>query len=474
MSTTAVTAPSALQPATTGRLPWSRVIGYGCGDAGCNIAFQMTGLFLLIYYTDVVGLTAGEAAGIVGFVKFWDAFADIFAGRMVDRTMTRWGKFRPFILWFSLPLLLINLLCFAVPEFSSHGARVAWGYVTYALLGSFYSLVNIPFGSLAGAMTQDPAERSKLAGARMVGSGVTIVLLAVVLAPRLKSASNLHATFLITAAAFVLVGMALFMTTFVTTKEVVRREVARVSLKQTLQTVTKNGPLARLCCSSLMYLIGQNIVGAIVIFYARDYLGGTASLLSLVTIITTGAVLYVGPFGPWITKILGKKRGFMLACVGTLIGALIVFLAKTNTPFAMVGLFIIGACMGLLNTMTWALEADTVEYGEWKTHIRAEGATYAAFSFTRKCGQAVGASLVGVALAYYGYVSATNGKPKPQPQSTLDGIHVTTAVLPAAFFLAALLIMWSYPLTEKRFAEIMEQIRARRIAAAAKEVGVPH
>ena len=130
MSTTAVTAASALQPATTRRLPWSRVIGYGCGDAGCNISFQMTGLFLLIYYTDVVGLTAGEAAGIVGFVKFWDAFADIFAGRMVDRTMTRWGKFRPFVLWFSLPLLLINLLCFAVPDFSSHGARIAWGYVT--------------------------------------------------------------------------------------------------------------------------------------------------------------------------------------------------------------------------------------------------------------------------------------------------------------------------------------------------------
>lgn len=95
------------------RLPWSRVIGYGCGDAGCNIAFQMTGLFLLIYYTDVVGLSPAAAAGIVGFVKLWDAFADIFAGRMVDRTMTRWGKFRPFILWLSLPLLLTNLVCFA-------------------------------------------------------------------------------------------------------------------------------------------------------------------------------------------------------------------------------------------------------------------------------------------------------------------------------------------------------------------------
>ena len=208
-------------------------------------------------------------------MKLWDAFADIFAGRMVDRTMTRWGKFRPFILWFSLPLLLTNLLCFAVPDFSSHGAKVAWGYVTYALLGSLYSLVNIPFGSLAGAMTQDPTERSKLAGARMVGSGFTILILSVVLAPRLKSASDLQATFLITASVFVFIGMALFLTTFATSREAVHREVAKVSFKQTMQTVTKNGPLARLCLSSLMYLIAQNVVGAIVIYYARDYLDGS-------------------------------------------------------------------------------------------------------------------------------------------------------------------------------------------------------
>ena len=107
---------------------------------------------------------------------------------------------------------------------------------------------------------------------------------------------------------FVFIGMAFFLTTFFTAKEVVERDVPRVSFKQTIQTVTKNGPLARLCASSLMYLTAQNVVGAIIIYYARDYLGGTASLLTLVTIITTGAVLYVGPFGPWITKVLGKKR----------------------------------------------------------------------------------------------------------------------------------------------------------------------
>lgn len=456
----------------TGKLPWSRVIGYACGDAGCNVAFQMTGLFLLIYYTDVVGLSAAEAGGIIGFVKLWDAFADIFAGRMVDRTMTRWGKFRPFILWYSLPLLLMNLLCFYVPDFSSHGAKLAWGYVTYAVMGLLYSLVNIPFGSLAGAMTQEPTERAKLAGARMVGSGFTILILSVLLAPRLKSATNLQATFLITASVFVFVGMAFFMTTFLTARETVERDVEQVSFKETIATVKQNGPLARLCLSSLMYLTGQNVVGAIAIYYARDYLNGPAYLLTVVTIITTGAVLYVGPFGPMVTKVLGKKRGFMIACIATVIGSVIVFVARQNIPFAMVGLFLTGVGMALLNTMTWALEADTVEYGEWKTHIRTEGATYAMFSFTRKCGQALGASLVGVALSFFGYASAQKGQAVTQTTDALQGIHVSTAILPAVFFLLAMLIMASYPLTEKRHAEIMEQIRQRRIAQAAEEVGV--
>lgn len=444
------------------QLPWQRVVGYGFGDAGCNVAFQMTGLFLLLYYTDVVGLSAADAGSIFLFVKIWDAFADIFAGRMVDRTMTRWGKFRPFILWFSLPLLLMNLLCFYVPDFSSYGAKLAWGYVTYALLGLLYSLVNIPFGSLAGAMTQDPIDRSKLAGARMVGSGFTILILSVFLAPRLKGAQDLQATFLITASVFVFVGFAFFMITFATAKETVYREVAQVSLKDTLATVRHNGPLARLCGSSLMYLTGQNVVSALAIYYARDYLDGTGTLLAVVTIITTGAVLYVGPFGPMVTRRLGKKRGFLIGCTGSIVGGLIVFLARENVPLALLGLAITGICMALLNTMTWALEADTVEYGEWQTGIRTEGATYAAFSFTRKVGQAFGAGFAGYALGYFAYVSASGGSPVQQQQSTLDGIMYTIAFLPAIFFAIAFLIMLSYPLTEEKHAELVREIHQRR------------
>ena len=470
MSSTSAATQSILENAAQPHLPASRILGYGAGDAGCNIAFQMTGLFLLIFYTNVVGINPIHAGNIFLFVKFWDAFADLFAGRMVDRTMTRWGKFRPFLLWFSVPLLASNLLCFWIPV-DGYGAKLAWATISYALLGLLYSLVNIPFGSLAGAMSQNPIDRSRLASARMVGSGTTILLLALILAPQMKASSNLALSFLVTAAIFLVIGAILFFTTFATARETVVRDVAQVSLRQTIQTVTKNGPLARLCASSLFYLTGQNIIGALAIYIAIDVLGQYDRgnwLATVVTIITTGAVIYVGPFGPIVTRRLGKKHGFMIAAAGAVVGGGI-FVISGNLVVALLGLFFVGIGMALLNTMTWALEADTVEYGEYRTGIRTEGATYAAFSFIRKVGQAVGAAVAGYALAWAGYNGALKSTGRSQAPEVLDRMQLAAGVLPAVCFVLALLIMATYPLTEARFKEIVQSIQANRSRRVAQQ-----
>lgn len=453
--------------ATTPNLPARTVVGYGAGDAGCNVAFQMTALFLLVYYTDVVGLDPADAGTVFLVVKIWDAFADIFAGRLVDRTMTRWGKFRPFLLWYSVPLLAANVLCFAIPDLS-YGLKLVWAVVSYSLLGLLYSLVNIPYGSLAGSMSQNPVDRSRLAAARMVGSGVTILLLSVLLAPQIKGAENLQATFLIVALIFLVLGVGMFGATFVTSREKVYREVEKVSLRETVATVRQNGPLLRLCASSFFYLSGQNVISALGIYLANDVLsryvnGPGAWLATVVTVITTGAVIYVGPFGPVVTRRLGKKRGFDIGCVVAIVGG-VLFGFSDALWLALVSLFLIGFGMALLNTMTWALEADTVEFGEYKTGVRTEGAAYAAFSFTRKVGQAIGAAAASYALAVVGYQSSTAGG-APQPEPVTSGIQTATAIVPGVFFLIALLIMSTYPLTEDRFREIMTGIarnRARR------------
>ena len=461
--------PSSLENAARPHLPAFRIAGYAAGDAGCNIAFQMTGLFLLVFYTNVVGIPPAQAGSIFLFVKFWDAFADIFAGRMVDRTMTRWGKFRPFLLWYSLPLLAANIVCFWIPVSSDTG-KLVWATASYALLGLLYSLVNIPYGSLAGAMSQNPVDRSRLASARMVGSGATILLLALVLAPQIKASQDLGRTFLITSVVFLIIGAALFLTTFLTARETVYREVAKVSFKQTVQTVRKNKPLLRLCSSSFFYLTGQSVITTLTIYLAIDVMAQYASgnwLATVATIITTGAVLYVAPFGPAITRGLGKKHGFMVAAGAAMIGCA-VFFFSTNLILALLGLFIIGIGVALLNTMTWAMESDTVEYGEYQTGIRTEGATYAAFSFTRKVGQAVGAALASYGLAWAGYNASLKGTGQSQNPQVLDGMQQAAGFLTFAPLLIAFLIMATYPLTEAKFREIMQGIQANRLARHAE------
>src|SRR6476659_11302074 len=148
------------------RLPKRSIVGYGFGDFANNLAFTLSTSFLLYYYTDVAGLSAAAVATMFFVVRLWDAFADMFAGRLVDRTMTRWGKFRPFIMFGAVPLLFMSFLTFHVPTSFDQGMKLIYAYATYAILGLIYSLVNIPYGSLASAITQSVHERAKLVAAR--------------------------------------------------------------------------------------------------------------------------------------------------------------------------------------------------------------------------------------------------------------------------------------------------------------------
>lgn len=183
-TTRPVEATTAAAPPRLGPLQY---LGYAAGDAANNLAFSMTSMFLLVYYTDVAGISAAAAGTLFLLIRIWDGFADIFAGRMVDRTMTRWGKFRPFFLFGAAPLMLLAFATFTLPGLvQGSGTALLLAYLTYGLLGLAYSLVNIPYGSLASAMTQRPDERGRLASFRMIGTALTGILLAFVVAPQVK------------------------------------------------------------------------------------------------------------------------------------------------------------------------------------------------------------------------------------------------------------------------------------------------
>jgi glucuronide carrier protein len=460
-ATTPVSATAAgSSPAVTRRLGLPQYVGYASGDAANNLAFSMSSLFLLLYYTDVAGISAAAVGTMFLVVRFWDAVTDLFAGRLVDRAQTRWGKFRPFILFGALPLLLMSVAVFSIPN-SLHGHPLAllWAYITYALLGLLYSLVNIPYGSLAAAMTQVPTERAKLATWRVFGSNLTILMLAFVVAPQIKGSGNLQRSLTITTLAFVVVGAALYLLTFFTAREQVQRDVPQVSLRQSFATLKTNRPLIMLCGSSLLFLTGMIAVSTVGAFYARDVLGN-ANLFIWMTLVQTVGTFAIALFVPTIVRTLGKKRGYLvLGLVGIVAGIGIMFAPPSVPAVALFFFFVLGIGVGGVNTLMWALEADTVEYGEWKTGVRTEGITYALFSFTRKMGQALGGSAAAFTIGLGGYIA---GKGVVQPESAKMAIKVAAGLLPAGFIVLALAIMLVYPLTERVFRDVVAEVAARR------------
>jgi glucuronide carrier protein len=466
----AVTTPTTTSPpGTTKKLGLAQYAGYAAGDAANNLAFSMSSLFLLLYYTDVASFSAAAVGTMFLVVRFWDAFTDLFAGRLVDMSSTRWGKFRPFILFGALPLLLISMATFSVPS-GLHGTTggLVYAYVTYALLGLLYSLVNIPYGSLAAAMTQVPTERAKLAGWRVYGSNLTILMLAFVVAPQIKSSDNLQHSLTVTTGIFVVVGAVLYLFTFFTAKEQVQRDVSSVSLRQSFSTLKTNRPLIMLCVSSLLFLTGMIAASTVGAFYARDVLGNATMFIYMTLAQTIGTFLSAA-FSPQIVRTLGKKTGYLGLGVVAIVAGVGIAVAPASIPVAAVFFFFLfGVGVGGVNTLMWAMEADTVEYGEWRTGVRTEGTTYALFSFTRKMGQALGGAAAAYTIGVGGYVA---GKGVVQTDSAKTAIKIAAGLVPAGFIVLALLIMLFYPLTERVFRDVVAQVAARRADRIAKATG---
>ena len=470
-TTRPVEATTAPAPPRLGPLQY---LGYTAGDAANNLAFSMTSMFLLVYYTDVVGISAAAAGTLFLLIRIWDGFADIFAGRMVDRTMTRWGKFRPFFLFGAAPLMLLAFATFTLPgQVSGSGLRLLVAYLTYGLLGLAYSLVNIPYGSLASAMTQRPDERGRLASFRMIGTALTGILLAFVVAPQVKrytgDPDGFQQSLAITMGIFAVVGFGLYMFLFATSRETVQRDVASVSMRQSFDTLRHNRPLVMLCVASLAFLTALFSLQTVQVYYARDVLGN-ANLLTLLTVLSVGSIFVIAPLIPRLVVAIGKKKAFLgFGVIGVVAGVGITLSPPSYVWVPMLFFALMGISTAGVNTLMWALEADTVEYGEWKTGVRTEGITYALFSFTRKFGQAVGGAMAAFVIGLGGYV----GGVAAQSESAVNAIRFAAGFAPAIFILIGIAIFFRYPLTEQTFATMVAETAARRAERAAGAQPVP-
>lgn len=447
------------------KLTTKNYAGYMAGDLANNLAFSMQGMFLMLYYTVVVGLNPAALGTMFFVVRFYDAFADLFAGRMVDITRSRWGKFRPWLLFASLPLLLSSVLLFSVPGSWSTGKQYVFAWITYMLLGTLYSLVNIPYGSLATSMTQDTIERSKLGVWRGIGPILGTLLLVLVVSPQIKKYATdphaLQAAFTKVTLLFVVLGFLLYLITFFTCKEQISQDKKPISFAETVKVVKVNKPLLILCISNLIFLTGVFSVQASQAFYAQFVLKDATALVGMVVLSSIGSFAAV-PAVPFCVNRFGKKQTFLGAAVIMMLLGTWIFFMPVSKPLVLATFGLWGFVQNLIMSLLFAFEADAVDYGEWKTGERTEGAVYAVYSFFRKMSQALAASVQGWVLG----LAAFAGKgAKVQPDSAITAIKGLMGLAPVVFGIVGLLIFVAYPLTDEKVRSMVDEMRSRKAVA---------
>ena len=418
----------------------------------------MASAFLLLYYTDVAGISAATAGTLFLAVRVLGGVTDLIAGRRADGTSTRWGRFRPYLLFGSPALLLLLVALFSIPGGLGEAATLAWAATSYALFQLAYSFVNIPYGSLGAAMTQEPDERAKLSSSRVVAASATILLVAAVVSTQISSAEDLQRSLTITTVAFAVIGFALYLWCFATAREAAGQHQPKVSLRASVNMMRHNAPLIVLCVASIFFLTGMFCVQTVGVYYARDVLGGPNLYITLTLVQTVGMIAAAGAI-PRAVAALGKKRSFIVAATITSVAAVSVAAAPASAPGLAVAAFgVLGFGLGAVNTLLFALQPDTVDYGEWKSGVRAEGGSYAALSFTRKAGQGVGGAAAAYTIGLGGYVSGA----ATQTDAALASIRIATGVVPAIVILAAGLVMVTYPLTEQALRGMVAASAQRR------------
>jgi len=444
------------------KLRLGQYLGYSAGEVANNLTFQMVAVFLLIYYTDVAGISASTAGTLLLVVRVLGGFTDLLAGHLVDETSTRWGRFRPYLLFGSVPLLVLLVATFSIPGSLGGSATLAWAFVAYALFSLAYSFVNIPYGSLAAAMTQEPDERAKLASARAVSAGLTILLIAVVVSPQIQGSSDLQRSLTVTTAVFAVAGFVLYLWCFATSHEAVRSASKAVSVRETALMIRQNRPLVLLCAATLFFLTGMFSLTAVAVFYARDVLGNADYYIAM-TAVQTVAMVVAAAVVPAAVARIGKKRAYVLSGIVAAAAAVGLALTPGSLPVLAIAFYgALGLGFGAINALVFALQADTVEYGEWKSGVRAEGASYAVLSFTRKAGQGIGGAAAAYTIGLGGYESGAAS----QSGGAVTAIKIAVGIVPAVAVAVATVVMLAYPLTERAFRDVVAELAERRAGRA--------
>ncbi|HBG41980.1 MAG TPA: MFS transporter [Porphyromonadaceae bacterium] len=451
-------------------------IGYGFGDAASSMFWKLFGMYLLFFYTDVFGMEAAAVGTMFLITRVWDSFFDPVVGVVADRTQTRWGKFRPYLLFLAIPFAVIGIFTFFTPAFSSSGKAV-YAYVTYSLMMIVYSGINVPYASLLGVMSPDPKDRNVLSTFRMtfayIGSFVTLLMFMPMVnyfSGNSKAIEDQqHGWFM----AVVVIGIAcalLFLLCFALTNERVKPiKEKQAPLIDDLKDLIKNRPWWILLGAGVSALIFNSIRDGATIYYFKYFVDedafGTIRLLNI-PFVLSGLYLALGQAANILGVILaapisnriGKRYTYMSAmALATVLSILFYSLDSNDITLIFTLQVLISICAGSIFPLLWSMYADCADYSEVKTGNRATGLIFSSSSMSQKLGWAIGTAMTGWLLAYFGFEAN-----QVQNASVISGIKMFMSIFPAVGTLLSVVFIYFYPLTENKLKEITAELEIRR------------
>jgi sugar (glycoside-pentoside-hexuronide) transporter len=445
-------------------------IGYGLGDAAANFIFQTMLVFQLAFYTDTFGITAAAAGTLFLVVRVWDAILDPMMGVIADRTNTKWGKYRPWVLWTAVPFGIMGFLTFTTPSFGPQG-KLVYAYITYIVLMMVYSANNLPYSALSGVITGDLAERTSLSAYRFVCAMSAAFVIQALALPMVKyfgrgnDALGYQATMGVLSA----LAVVFFIITFLTTRERVHPDpTQQSSVKQDFADLARNGPWKAMFALTIVLFITLAMRGGVMVYYFK-YFVGRENLFSLFNALGLAATI-LGVIGSTpLAKRYGKRNVFIVGLAFTVVfTALFVVLPPTAITAIFATEMLRQLAYGFTIPLLWAMMADVADYSEWQNRRRATGIVFSAIVFGLKAGLGFGGAIGGWVLSAYGYVPNAE-----QSARALDGIRMMASIFPAIAFALCIVCLFFYRIDRRMEIELTTELAERRKGFALAEAPTP-
>lgn len=450
----------------TAPLSFREKVGYGLGDMASNFYMGFFGLFLLYYYTDVFGIAPAAAATMLLITKVVDAVSDPAMGLIADRTESRWGKYRPYLLWAAVPYAILGYMLFLGPELSDTG-KLIYAYATYTLVMLAYTAINVPYSALLAVISPVAEERTKATQFRFIFASLGTLCVGAFATPLVSwlGGDDELLGFRLTIVLFAILSVAIFWITFATTRERICPEPHHSSIGDDFSALLKNVSWIVLVATGILIVVGLIARFASIVFYLKYYMRDSGTIVFLIfdrTAFLTSCGLIGQLVGALVTPMLAARfeKHHLVIGMNLLHAALlaICFFIPPDQYAAIVVVHSLGIfTFGVIITLLFSMYTDCAEYGEWQTGKNTAGLTVSASMFSLKFGSAVGGALPGFMLAWFGFVAN-----EVQTDSAITGIRLMFNVLPAIFFLAGGLLMFFYRIDRTTLHRIESELHERR------------